>query len=316
MILFRKNKPETTSGSIIGHLKSSLSKTRAILTTDIRDLLGNRQLPDSVLMEELEERLLLADVGIESTSEIIDALSEGIRNSASKTPEDALAILHDCMVNILKKVESPLKIPSQADKPFVILVIGVNGAGKTTTIGKLAMLFKQYKIILAAGDTFRAAATEQLKTWGERNKVEVISGPTGSDPAAVIYDGLVAAHDSAADILIADTAGRLQNKRNLVAELKKIRHTITKYDPHLNVETLLVLDAGTGQNALVQAQEFNREIGISGIVLTKLDGTAKGGIVFSLASKLGIPLRYVGTGEGINDISEFKSEDFVNALLD
>jgi fused signal recognition particle receptor len=259
---------------------------------------------------------LLADVGVESTSEIIDALAAGMSESRQVTSEDTLALLHERMVSILNKIESPLVIPDPAVKPFTILVIGVNGAGKTTTIGKLAKVFREHKIMLAAGDTFRAAAVDQLKSWGDRNQVPVISGAPGSDSAAVIYDALRAAREYGADILIADTAGRLQNKNNLVDELKKIRNTITKFDPELGLETLLVLDAGTGQNALVQAREFHREIGVTGIVLTKLDGTAKGGIVFALASKLGIPLRYVGTGEGIGDISVFKSEDFVRALLD
>lgn len=316
MILFRKNNTESPNPKIIDQLKSVLSKTRAVMSTDIRDLIATRELPNSELLNELEERLLLADVGVESSSEIIDALTAGMYAPGQVSPEDTMTLLHECMVSILKKIESPLVIPKSALKPFTILVLGVNGAGKTTTIGKLAMLFRDQNIMLAAGDTFRAAAVDQLKSWGERNQAPVISGKPGSDSAAVIYDALHAARESGADILIADTAGRLQNKNNLVEELKKIRNTISKFDPELGLETLLVLDAGTGQNALVQAQEFHREIGVSGIVLTKLDGTAKGGIVFALASKLGIPLRYVGTGEGINDISAFNSDDFVRALLD
>jgi fused signal recognition particle receptor len=316
MILFRKNKLESGSGSIVSHLQSSLSKTRAVLMTDIRDLFGNNNRSNDELLEALEERLLLADVGVESAADIIDALSDGFSKSRIGTPEEALSLLRERMVSILKAVEFPLEIPEHTRKPFTILVIGVNGAGKTTSIGKLAALFGQYKLTLAAGDTFRAGATEQLKVWGERNNVPVIAGTPGSDSAAVIYDSLVAARSSCADILIADTAGRLQNKSNLIEELKKIRNTITKFDPDLTVETLLVVDAGNGQNALLQAQEFQREIGVNGIVLTKLDGTAKGGIVFALATKLGIPLRFVGIGEGINDIATFNSEDFVSALLD
>jgi fused signal recognition particle receptor len=220
------------------------------------------------------------------------------------------------MLAILKPIECPLALPDNKTGPFIILVIGVNGAGKTTTIGKLANLYKDdYRVLLIAGDTFRAAAIEQLNIWGDRNKVPVISHKQGADSSAVIYDGLLEADKINAKIVIADTAGRLQNKSNLIDELKKIRRTISRFNSELPVETLLVLDASNGQNALVQAQQFHAEIGLSGIVLTKLDGTAKGGIVFALASKLGIPLRYLGTGEGITDICQFRAEEFVSALL-
>jgi fused signal recognition particle receptor len=219
------------------------------------------------------------------------------------------------MIEQLRPVAAPLIIPA-SPKPFTILVVGVNGAGKTTTIGKLAALYKdQYKVLLAAGDTFRAAAGEQLKAWGDRVDVPVIMHAQGADSAAVIYDSLRAARAAGADILIADTAGRLQNKSNLIEELKKIRRIINKFDPAIAVETLLVLDAGNGQNALSQAREFHDAIGISGLVLTKLDGTAKGGIIFALADKLRIPVRFIGTGETIADIAPFNAEDFTSALL-
>jgi fused signal recognition particle receptor len=219
------------------------------------------------------------------------------------------------MVKLLFTIESPLTVPA-SPKPFTILVVGVNGAGKTTTIGKLANLYSsQYKVLLAAGDTFRAAAIEQLKSWGDRINVPVVSHVHGTDSAAVIYDSLVKARATNADIVIADTAGRLQNKSNLIEELKKIRRTISKFDPDIPVETLLVLDSGNGQNALTQARQFHEAIGVTGLVLTKLDGTAKGGIIFALANKLGTPLRFITTGEEISDISTFNAENFITALL-
>lgn len=314
-MLFGRNKAEDRESGILKRLRSGLHKTRNVLFMDVRDIFGDSTLSDDDLLEELETRLLMADVGVESTTEIIDGLKQAIRTQRIKSHEEIPAVLHALMVNILARIESPLTIPEQGPRPFTFLVVGVNGAGKTTTIGKLARLYRKQKLVFAAGDTFRAAAIDQLKTWGERNDVPVIAHSQGTDSAAVIYDGLVAAREQGADILIADTAGRLQNKNNLVEELKKIRRTINKFDPDVPVETLLVLDASNGQNALVQAQQFHKDIGISGMVLTKLDGTAKGGIVFALATKLGIPLRYIGTGEGIEDLSPFNADDFVSALL-
>lgn len=286
------------------------------MLTDIGELFNKGDRADSELLDELEARLLMADVGVESTRQIIDALKQAVKKDKIKTADDVVTILYEQMVGILKKIEHPVDFPENQPAPFTFLVIGVNGAGKTTTIGKLANLFKDKKsVLLVAGDTFRAAAIEQLSVWGEKNNVPVISHKQGSDSAAVIYDGLLEAKKTGVDIVIADTAGRLQNKNNLIGELKKIKRTISNFDADLPVETLLVLDASNGQNALVQAQQFHAEIGVNGIVLTKLDGTAKGGIVFALALKLGIPLRYIGTGESIADISLFKSEEFVSALL-
>ena len=309
------NRKDKQSG-IWSKLQSGLEKTRSLLFSDLNDLFKNRDWTNEELLEEIETRLLMADVGVESTTAIIEALVGAGKKQKFNSAEDLIKVLHNQMVGILQKLESPLEIPTHSKKPFTILMVGVNGAGKTTTIGKLANLYKQeYSLILVAGDTFRAAAIDQLKSWGDRNKVPVISHSQGADSAAVIFDGLEAARIQNADIVIADTAGRLQNKNNLIDELKKIRRSINKFDADILLEILLVLDASNGQNALVQAQQFNKEIGINGIVLTKLDGTAKGGIVFSLASKLGVPLRYIGTGEGISDLSPFNAEEFVTALL-
>ncbi|MEX2353656.1 MAG: signal recognition particle-docking protein FtsY [Gammaproteobacteria bacterium] len=316
-MFFNANKKDSTTkpSGIWQRLQNGLSKTRTVLFTDITELFDQKDWSEDDLLEEIETRLLMADVGVEATGQIIDGLKQAYRKTRIQTPEQLFELLHQQMVDLLKPIESPLTIPD-TPRPFVILVVGVNGAGKTTSIGKLANLYKdQYQVTLAAGDTFRAAAIEQLQTWGSRNKIPVISHSHGADASAVIYDSLQAARNNKSDILIADTAGRLQNKTNLVEELKKIRRTINKFDDQLPVETLLVLDAGNGQNALSQARQFHDAIGISGLVLTKLDGTAKGGIIFALAGTLGIPLRFIGTGEQINDIAAFSAEDFVTALL-
>lgn len=310
-----KSQPQTTS-SVWQSLKSGLNKTRDLLFTDIGEILSQENYDSDILLDELENRLLIADVGVDATVKIISGLKSEIKKQKPTSSDEIMVLLKDQMVSILKNIEAPLIISNDKHKPFTILVIGVNGAGKTTTIGKLTHLYKNdYKTMIAAGDTFRAAAIEQLAAWGERNTVPVISKPQGSDSAAVIYDALQNASQDKVDLLIADTAGRLQNKSNLIDELKKIRKTISKFNPELPVVTLLVIDAATGQNALNQAIQFNSDIGIDGLVLTKLDGTAKGGIIFAIAEKLGIPLHYIGTGESIDDISVFNANDFVSALL-
>ncbi len=314
-MLFAKTKTTETKTGLWARLRTGLEKTRAVLFTDLGELFNLKNRSREELLEEIENRLLAADVGVEASKQIIRSLSQSLQKNRINSSEDLISALQELMVGLLKPVESNLDI-STAHKPFTILVVGVNGAGKTTTIGKLANLYKDdYRVILAAGDTFRAAAIEQLQSWGDRIQIPVITHTQGADSSAVIYDSLQAARDKQADILIADTAGRLQNKSNLIEELKKIRRTITKFDPVTVVETLLVLDASNGQNALAQAEQFHEAIGISGIVLTKLDGTAKGGIVFAIAGKLRIPIRFLGTGEKITDLMPFNAESFVTALL-
>ncbi len=297
-------------------LRSGLSKTGSNITGGMGDLvLGKREIDDE-LFEELETRLLMADVGIETTTQIIDSLNKRVKRK-NMTDADALyAALADAMQETLEPCSIPLII-DQTKQPFVILVIGVNGAGKTTTIGKLAKNFQDggFSVMLAAGDTFRAAAVEQLTVWGERNDVPVIAQGTGADSASVIFDALQAAKARDIDILIADTAGRLHTQDNLMEELKKVKRVLGKIDGDAPHETLLVLDGGTGQNALKQGESFNEEIGVTGLAITKLDGTAKGGVLFAMANKLGIPIRYIGVGEGIEDLRVFNAEDFVQALV-
>lgn len=314
-MIFSRSKSADNKPGLWQKLRTGLDKTRNLLLTDVGDLFNLKNRSDDELLDEMEARLLAADVGIESTGRIIDGLKRALKSSGIDSATDLVTVLQKQMIDLLRPVEAPLQIKTGV-KPFTVLVVGVNGAGKTTTIGKLAHLYRsEYRVMLAAGDTFRAAAIEQLQTWGERNQIPVIAHTHGADSAAVVYDSLQAARNADADILIADTAGRLQNKDNLIEELKKIRRTIHKFDPGLEVETLLVLDASNGQNALVQARQFHEAIGITGIVLTKLDGTAKGGIVFAIAATLGIPIRFIGTGEKIDDLDRFDAESFVSALL-
>lgn len=311
-----KKEPAGNAPGLWQRLQKGLGKTRALLFTDITELFDKKDWSRQELLDEIETRLLMADVGVESTARIIESLDQALIKKRVNSPEDLIAVLHERMVDILRAVESPLVIQEGSTRPFTILVLGVNGTGKTTTIGKLAKLYSgDHSVMLAAGDTFRAAAIEQLKSWGDRVNVPVISRPQGRDAAAVIYDSLAAARADGTDILIADTAGRLQTKSNLMEELKKIRRIIAKFDESTPVEVLLVLDAGNGQNALVQARQFNEAVGVTGIVLTKMDGTAKGGIIFALAETLRIPVRFIGTGEKITDLAPFDAEDFVTALL-
>ncbi len=313
-----KSKPrdETPAGKdqFFSRLQKGLQRTRAILLTDIGDLVQGIQPIDQAFLDNLEEHLLQADVGVNVTTEILKKLTARKTDANTNAQEALRAVLGE----ILNPVNQPLHIPESGNKPFVILVTGVNGAGKTTSIGKLAHHYiKEGKtVMLAAGDTFRAAAIEQLQTWGTRNNVPVIAQNPGSDSAAVIFDALQSARSRNVDILIADTAGRLHTQGNLMDELKKIRRVINRFDADLTPECLLVLDAGTGQNALQQTKQFNAAVGVTGIVLTKLDGTAKGGIIFALARETGIPIRYIGVGEGVEDLQVFNSDDFLNALFD
>jgi len=299
-------------------IKAGLGKTRANLTDGIADLfLGKKQIDDE-LLEDLETQLLMADVGIEATSEIIERLEARVSRKELNNPEALYRGLQEELGAMLEPVAKPLTFEKEGDGPFVILVVGVNGVGKTTTIGKLTQRFQREgkSVMLAAGDTFRAAAVEQLKVWGERNSVPVIAQHTGADSASVIYDAVAAAKARGVDVLIADTAGRLHNKGHLMEELKKVHRVMTKIDPSAPHEVMLVLDAGTGQNAIAQASTFNEAIPVTGITLTKLDGTAKGGIIFALAKQLETPIRFIGVGEGLDDLRPFAAKDFIGALFD
>ncbi|TAL44774.1 MAG: signal recognition particle-docking protein FtsY [Methylovulum sp.] len=307
---------EPAPESLYLRLKSQLKRTRSGLGDLLANLsVGQKESGDD-LLEDLEASLLMADIGITVTTEIISRLTQHLDRQQLKDPELLSAALKQELLRILKPCSKPLQIPKQ-DKPFVILIVGVNGAGKTTTIGKLAkrLQVQGHSVMLAAGDTFRAAAVEQLQTWGERNSIHVVAQHTGADSASVIYDGVQSAQAKGIDVLIADTAGRLHTKSNLMDELKKVKRIIGKLDETAPHEVLLVLDAGTGQNALSQAKLFNETVALTGLVLTKLDGTAKGGVIFALAGQSGIPIRYIGIGEGIDDLQDFDAETFVDALF-
>lgn len=304
---------EKPKEGIRARFRKALSKTGRSLGNLF---MGDREIDDE-LLEELETLLLLADVGIESTVEIIQELADKVQRRELADSRALFMALQNTMVEKLKDCEQPLAIDEQK-VPFVLLVVGVNGVGKTTTIGKLARLYqKQGKsVMLAAGDTFRAAAVEQLQVWGERNNVPVVAQHTGADSASVIYDAIESAKSRQVDVLIADTAGRLHTKSNLMEELKKVKRVMAKLDDSAPHEVLLVLDAGTGQNAVNQMQEFNDTVEVTGVALTKLDGTAKGGIIFSLCKRFGIPVRYVGLGEGADDLQPFQAREYVSALFD
>lgn len=296
-------------------LTSGLGKTRKTFSDGMATaLLGKKEINDDII-EEVETQLLMADVGVDATKMFISDLTKRLSRKSLKDPEAVLLALKDDMTQLLKTVEQPLNFFKQ--QPFVILMVGVNGAGKTTTIGKLAKHLQQQgkSVMLAAGDTFRAAAVEQLQVWGERNSIPVIAQSSGSDSAAVIFDAMASAKAKNIDVLIADTAGRLHNKDNLMEELKKIKRVMQKQMGDAPHETLLVLDAGNGQNALSQATQFNQAIDIDGICLTKLDGTAKGGIIFAIAKQLAKPLRFIGVGEQLDDLRPFIADDFIEALF-
>lgn len=307
---------EETKAGFFARLKQGLSKTSASIGEGMASLFLGKKAIDDDLLDDLETRLLTADVGVEATSVIIQRLTQKVARKELADSDALYKSLQAELAAMLKPVEQPLKIASQ-NKPFVILVVGVNGAGKTTTIGKLAkkLQLEGKKVMLAAGDTFRAAAVEQLQVWGERNKIPVIAQHTGADSASVIFDAVQAAKARGIDVLIADTAGRLHTKDNLMEELKKVRRVIGKLDADAPHEVLLVLDAGTGQNAINQAKQFNQTVELTGLALTKLDGTAKGGVIFALAKQFGLPIRYIGVGEGIDDLRTFEAEPFVQALF-
>ncbi|EAN8609676.1 TPA: signal recognition particle-docking protein FtsY [Salmonella enterica] len=303
-----------TKEGFFARLKRSLLKTKENLGSGFISLFRGKKIDDD-LFEELEEQLLIADVGVETTRKIIANLTEGASRKQLKDAEALYGLLKDEMGEILAKVDEPLTIEGKT--PFVILMVGVNGVGKTTTIGKLARQFEQQgkSVMLAAGDTFRAAAVEQLQVWGQRNNIPVIAQHTGADSASVIFDAIQAAKARNVDVLIADTAGRLQNKSHLMEELKKIVRVMKKLDEEAPHEVMLTIDASTGQNAVSQAKLFHEAVGLTGITLTKLDGTAKGGVIFSVADQFGIPIRYIGVGERIEDLRPFKADDFIEALF-
>ncbi len=298
------------------NLKEGLGKTREILNTDITELIHYKKVIDADLLEEIETKLLMADMGFEATQRIIDDLNQRLKRKQLKDADALFEALEVNMLQLLESIEQPLQIDS-SKTPYVILMTGINGAGKTTTIGKLAKKYQQqgYSVMLAAGDTFRAAAVEQLQVWGERNNIPVIAQHTGADSASVIFDAIAAAKARKIDIVLADTAGRLHTQTNLMDELIKVKRVAGKVDATAPHEVMLVLDAGTGQNALSQAKHFVEAVNVSGITLTKLDGTAKGGIIFSLAQRYNIPIRFIGIGEGIDDLRPFDRKSFVDALL-
>lgn len=303
-----------TKEGFFARLKRSLVKTKQNLGSGFIGLFRGKKIDDD-LFEELEEQLLIADVGVETTRKIITSLTQHASRKQLKDAEALYGKLKEEMSEILTKVEQPLDVSGKT--PYVILMVGVNGVGKTTTIGKLARQFQAEgkSVMLAAGDTFRAAAVEQLQVWGERNRIPVIAQQTGADSASVIFDAVQAAKARGIDVLLADTAGRLQNKAHLMEELKKIVRVMKKLDDQAPHEVMLTLDASTGQNAVSQAKLFNEAVGLTGITLTKLDGTAKGGVIFAIADQFAIPIRYIGVGEGIEDLRPFKADDFIEALF-
>ncbi|MER0046867.1 signal recognition particle-docking protein FtsY [Pectobacterium odoriferum] len=303
-----------TKEGFFARLKRSLVKTRQNLGSGFIGLFRGKKIDDD-LFDELEEQLLIADVGVETTRKIIGSLTEHASRRQLKDADTLFVKLKEEMAEILAKVDAPLNIEGKT--PYVILMVGVNGVGKTTTIGKMARQFQAQgkSVMLAAGDTFRAAAVEQLQVWGQRNNVAVVAQHTGADSASVIFDAIQAAKARGVDVLIADTAGRLQNKAHLMEELKKIVRVMKKLDEDAPHEVMLTLDASTGQNAVSQAKLFNEAVGLTGITLTKLDGTAKGGVIFAIADQFAIPIRYIGVGEGIEDLRPFKADDFIEALF-
>ena len=298
-----------------GRLKQGLSRTRTSLTGNLTSVFQGKTI-DAALLEEIEDTLIMADIGVHATRQIVDDLEQRLSRKELKDSEALNAALRENMAAILQPCDNALTIPDDTI-PFVILMVGVNGVGKTTTIGKLAKHLQQAgkSVMLAAGDTFRAAAVEQLQTWGERNDIPVVAQAQGADSASVIFDAFESAKARNIDVLIADTAGRLHTQSHLMDELEKVIRVLKKIDPNAPHETLLVVDAGTGQNALNQAEQFNSKVNLSGICLTKLDGTAKGGVIFSIAQKLKLPIRFIGVGEGIDDLRAFDANEFIEALF-
>ncbi len=297
-------------------LRERLNRGDSWLTYDLANLVPGGRIDDDTL-DELETRLVMADVGVETSTAIIDSLRKRLARKELKDVDALMRGLRQAMIDILEPVALPLEIPD-SPRPWVLLMVGVNGAGKTTSIGKLARRFRDdgLGVLLAAGDTFRAAAVEQLEAWGERNGVPVVAQQTGADPAAVVFDAWTAARARGVDVLIADTAGRLQSQSGLMDELSKIARVLGRQDESAPHEVMLVLDAGLGQNAISQAEKFSSAVKVTGITVTKLDGSAKGGVVLAIASRLGIPIRYIGVGEGADDLQPFDAAAFVDALLD
>jgi fused signal recognition particle receptor len=303
--------------AIFERLRLGLRKTRENLGEGLARLVLGKKEINAELLEEIETQLLMADIGIEATNKIISNLTAALKRRELKDGEALFGVLKQNLTTLLAPYAKPMP-EINSNGPIVILMVGVNGAGKTTTIGKLAHRFQAEgkKVMLAAGDTFRAAAVEQLEAWGERNDIPVIAQHTGADSASVIYDAFEAAKSRKIDVLIADTAGRLHTQNNLMEELKKVKRVIQKLDGEAPHEVMLVLDASIGQNAINQAQEFHQAVGVTGITMTKLDGTAKGGILFALAEKLGLPIRYIGVGEALEDLRPFDAAPFISALFD
>lgn len=312
----RKNKEEAPpKEGFLKRLRARLNRGDSWLTYDLANLAPGGRIDEEVL-EELETRLVVADVGVTATERIIESLRKKLARKELRDMGALIAGLKKSLVEILGPVEQPLRIPASGG-PFVILVVGVNGAGKTTTIGKIAKRLQDdgLSVMLAAGDTFRAAAIEQLRAWGERHDTPVIAQQRGADPAAVIYDAFEAARARGIDVLIADTAGRLQSQKGLMDELAKIKRVLSRQDAAAPHEVLLVLDAGIGQNALAQAEKFHQALGLTGVAVTKLDGSAKGGILVAIAEKMRIPVRFIGIGESSDDLQPFRAEEYAEALL-
>ena len=309
---------EAEKPGFLGRLSGALKRTRSALLGNISQLFDNNAPIDEGLVAEVETGLLLSDVGVKATERIISGLKRRVAKREIQDREALFSALHDDMLSVLEPVADPLQIPDRPEQPFVVLMVGVNGTGKTTTIGKLASHFRSqgHSVMLAAGDTFRAAAVEQLQSWGERSDVPVVAQHSGADAASVVFDALQSARARGIDVLIADTAGRLHTQEGLMEELKKVVRVLAKLDPTAPHETMLVIDAGMGQNALAQARQFHAAVNVSGITLTKLDGTAKGGIVFAIAEELAIPIRFMGVGEGAEDLRVFRAGEFVDALLE
>ncbi len=311
-----KNQTDAPKKSWGERLKTGLKRTRGQFTDSIADLLLGKKNIDDNLLEEIESRLITADMGIETVQYIMEQLDQRVTRKETALADSIMSTLQEILNEILQPCSKPLQIDCEK-KPYVLLMVGVNGAGKTTSVAKLAHYYQQQKkrVMLAAGDTFRAAATEQLQVWGERNDAPVIAQHSGADSASVIYDAIQAAKARDYDLLIADTAGRLHTQSHLMEELKKIKRVIAKIDPQAPHETLLIIDAGIGQNALTQALEFHQALNLTGIAITKLDGTAKGGIIFAIAQQLQLPIRFIGVGEQIDDLRPFDSGAFIQALF-
>jgi len=306
---------KSAAGGLFKRLRSTLRAGSSWLTQGLAELLPGRKI-DAEILDELETRLITADVGVDASARILEDLRKQVARKELADVDALLKALHNAMLAILRPVEQQLVVDTR-QKPYVILVVGINGAGKTTTIGKLAhrLMGQGHSVMLASGDTFRAAAREQLETWAQRNKVAIVAQQQGAEPAAVIFDSLQAARARNIDVLIADTAGRLHTQTHLMDELRKVKRVLGRLDPGAPHEVLLVLDGTIGQNAVAQADEFNKSLGVTGLVITKLDGTAKGGVVLAIAQKLGIPIRFIGVGEQIEDFGVFNAEEFVSALL-